>query len=432
MSGRRPNAKKPQKTGYGSDDDGDNQSGSGSDSDNDKSGSDYSGSERGQKKTKDSGNGKFPSQEGKQYDSQTTSEMLNYKKAVFEIKHHDDTSYRKTYFLSDPRKQCHLCTSRPSFAYPYANKQQSLDFAIKKPEKGEVSQLQEMLIKNYGGDNVNSDETVVRPAMILMELSIMGVNSSSPAVPIGLSLSGLSEGYVNPCSASWTPTNPPLAVLHHGFAPLSVSKLNLDTEPFFYSILGGNAASKTDHNYTTWGGKKNDKMELFINSGKFVWLMYNIPVYLVDYYAINNNNQYITADLVAAMKEFVKKNPMPEIYSATANLEDNYMGRVADVLANKTPHKDLKCWNISSFLNEMYTVPYDFFKWCVDTHYVQAMKKIRAIQDSVVMHLIPAPMSNAYTSNDNYSFQVEMNIYHPKLVTLREDIKDSKKDKLRK
>lgn len=360
-------------------------------------------------------------------DAQMASELSKYKCVVFEMDTAKGARVRKIYCLSDPRSTEHVITARPSFLESYKEKTTSLGFALGAAKVTKSNNLRDMLVKRAGQEVVKTDASVEKPASILLELKIMGVGGSSQ-VPMSVNLIGLTEGYINPCSANWSINKDPLAVLHPGFPPLTVSKLDVEAEPFFYSMLGGNAAQDDDSHLKLWGTQVDQFIQIHMNSGKFIWLMYNLPVFLIEYSKTSKSNQYVTEDIVNEMKAFVKKNLIPEIYRPGVDMRDNYMGRVADAVlkAKKKNNSSMNfCWEMTDQMTEKYVVPFDFLTWCVETHYNPAMKKIRAIQDSVSMTLAPASLKSnneMYTDNDFISFQVEMVIYRPAMIVFNQQI----------
>jgi len=360
-------------------------------------------------------------------DAQMASELSKYKCVVFEMEGAKGFRNRKIYCLSDPRSTEHVTYARPSFIEAYKEITTPLGFALKAASSVKNNNLQDMLIKRAGSEVVKTDKSVEKNASILLELKIIGVGGSCQ-VPMSVNLTGLTEGYINPCSANWSKDKDPLAVLHPGFPPLTVSKLDVEAEPFFYSMLGGNAAQTDNSQLKLWGDRVDQFIQVHMNSGKFIWLMYNLPVFLIEYSKTSKPSQYITEDIVTDMKAFVKKNPIPEIYRPDVDMKDNYMGRVADAVLKAKKKKSSSndfCWEMTDQMTEKYVVPFEFLAWCVETHYNPAMKKIRAIQENVSMSLCPAVLKSnneMFTEKDFISFQVEMVIYRPAMIVFNQQI----------
>lgn len=341
---------------------------------------------------------------------------------------------RMNMYFAHPNSDAHMEVYRSTFMLPYNGRslQTSLAYMFQNRERY-LDKVMESYVKANAHDknNLSFSSSTSNKNFMVCGLRVINVRSNI-INPMSVLVDGVVDRYTAPHTVSWKENSQFLTVLTPNTDYDVVYSYDLKDSPNIQAIHGiHDIVEDQKKGISSWGDVSvRDIVSVDMCSGKFVWLMYNLP-YLVKDYSIANKGkdekklarpEGITSETYKALMDFSERNPMPNIYSRKARLDDNHIGKIIEIVSASS--NQTLMWKVRED-QPSFRFPYKFIEYVIP-RYNETTQLIRmANPDNMIMTTQGEKLENDpdFGPNDRIVFTVLTNVFRPRLFAVTKPIK---------
>lgn len=367
-------------------------------------------------------------------DESIKSTLLHFQCVSFDYTQNQKRMRMNMYF-AHPNSDAHMEIYRSTFMVPYGNSmmQTPLAYMFQNRERY-LDKVMESYVKANAHDknNLSFSSSISNKNFMVCGLRVINVRSNI-INPMSVLVDGVVDKYTAPHTVSWDENKQFLTVLTPNTDYDVVYSYDLKDSPNIQAIHGIHDIAADERNgISSWGDTTvRDIVSVDMCSGKFVWLMYNLPYLVKDYSLANkakdeksklSRPEGITSEIYKSLMDFSEKHPMPNIYSRKARLDDNHIGKIIEIVS--TNNNQTLMWKVRED-QPSFRFPYKFIEYVIPK-YRETTQLIRmANPENMIMTTRGEKLANDpdFGPNDRIVFTVLTNIFRPRLFAVTKPVK---------